>query len=176
MNVFIGAIGIVMVRAFVEESRDPTVRSLDLPGQVLFIVSVGALTYALIEGPHTGWTSPVIIGLLVGAVALGVGFVLFELHSPDPMMDMHVFADRVYSVAIVTLFVVLFSVYGLLLVITQYFQNVQTYSPERAGRAAARLHRADDHLRPDRRLGHRGAVVAADPPSPASACWSLAWS
>ena len=32
-----------------------------------------------------------------------------------------------------TLFAVLFSVYGLLLVITQYFQNVQTYSPERAG-------------------------------------------
>lgn len=35
--------------------------------------------------------------------------------------------------AIVTLFSALFAVYGLLLVITQYFQNVKGYSPERAG-------------------------------------------
>ena len=49
------------------------------------------------------------------------------------MMDVRVFDDRVYSAAIVTLFAVLFAVYGLLLVITQYFQNVQDYSPERAG-------------------------------------------
>ena len=58
---------------------------------------------------------------------------LYELHTPEPMMDLHVFADRVYSTAILTLFAVLFAIYGLLLVITQYFQNVQNYSPERAG-------------------------------------------
>lgn len=133
VNVVVGAAGVVMVLAFVEESRDPTARGLDLPGQLLFIAAVGTLTYALIEGPHTGWTSPLIIGLLVTAAALGVSFVLFELHAADPMMDVRVFRDEVYSVAIVTLFVVMFAVYGLLLVVTQYFQNVQAYSPERAG-------------------------------------------
>lgn len=133
VNVVIGAVGIVLVRAFVDESRDPTVRNLDLPGQLLFIAAVGALTYALIEGPHTGWTSPLIVALLVAASILGTGFVLFELRTADPMMDVRVFRDEVYSVAIVTLFVVMFSVYGLLLVVTQYFQNVEAYSPERAG-------------------------------------------
>ena len=49
------------------------------------------------------------------------------------MMDVRVFHDRVYSAAIFTLFAILFSVYGLLLVITQYFQNIRDYSPERAG-------------------------------------------
>ena len=65
VNVIIGAVGVVLVLAFVEESRDPTPRSLDPPGQLLFIVAIGTLTYALIEGPHTGWLSPVILGLLV---------------------------------------------------------------------------------------------------------------
>ena len=50
------------------ESSDPATRDLDLRGQLLFIVGVGALTYALIEAPHDGWLSPLIIGLFVAAV------------------------------------------------------------------------------------------------------------
>ena len=56
-----------------------------------------------------------------------------ELRSRDPMMDVRVFRDRVYTVAILTLFAALFAIYGLLLIITQYFQNVEDYSPELAG-------------------------------------------
>ncbi len=133
VNVLVGAIGLVLVRAFVEESRDPTDRSLDLPGQILFIVAIGMVTYGLIEGPHTGWRSPLILSLLIGAGVLAVVFVRTELRSPDPMMDVRVFHDHVYSVAILTLFVLLFCTYGLLLVTTQYLQNVKTYSPEQAG-------------------------------------------
>jgi EmrB/QacA subfamily drug resistance transporter len=133
VNVIMGAVGVVLVLAFVDESRDPTPRSLDPPGQLLFIAAIGTLTYALIEGPHTGWRSPEILGLLVTAAVLVVVFVFVELHSPDPMMDVRVFGDRVYTTAIITLFTVLFSVYGLLLVLTQYLQNVRDYSPERAG-------------------------------------------
>jgi EmrB/QacA subfamily drug resistance transporter len=133
VNVVVGAVGIVLARAFVDESTDPAQRRFDLPGQLLFIAGVGTLTYALIEGPHTGWRSPLIVGLLVVSGVIGVVFVLAELRSPDPMMDVRVFHDRVYSAAIFTLFAILFSVYGLLLVITQYFQNIRDYSPEQAG-------------------------------------------
>src|SRR5829696_3779838 len=133
VNVVIGAAGVFMARAFVDESTDPTQRRLDLPGQVLFLAGVGTLTYALIEGPHTGWRSPLIIGLFVAAAVLTATFITVELKSPDPMMDVRVFRDRVYSAAIFALFAILFSVYGLLLVITQYLQNIRDYSPERAG-------------------------------------------
>jgi MFS family permease len=94
---------------------------------------VGTLTYGLIEGPHTGWLSPLIVALFVGAGVLVAVFIVVELRSADPMMDVRVFHDRVYSVAIFTLFAILFAVYGLLLVVTQYFQNIRDYSPERAG-------------------------------------------
>ena len=106
---------------------------LDLAGQVLFIAGIGALTYALIEGPHSGWASPMIIGLFVGAVVLIVSFVLVELRSHEPMMDVRLFSDRVYDVAILTLFVVLFCIYGMMLITTQYLQNVRDYEPAQAG-------------------------------------------
>ena len=84
INVAIGAAGIAMARAFVDESRDPVPRSLDLPGQLLFIATVGALTYALIEGPHSGWLSPEILGLLIGSAVLGATFVIAELRAAIP--------------------------------------------------------------------------------------------
>jgi len=133
VNVAVGVVTVLMARAVVDESRDPTARGLDLRGQVLFVAAVGALTYALIEGPHSGWRSTPILVLLVGSAVLAVVFVVAELRADDPMMDVRVFGDRVYSVAIVTLFTVMFCIYGVLLLVTQYFQNVEDYSPEVAG-------------------------------------------
>ncbi len=48
-------------------------------------------------------------------------------------MDLRLFRDRTYTLAIVTVFAVLFSVYGMLLVITQYLQNVRLFTPAQAG-------------------------------------------
>jgi EmrB/QacA subfamily drug resistance transporter len=132
-NPFIGALAIVLTLRFVRESRDPASRSFDIPGQVLFVVGVGVLTYALIQGGHAGWLSPIILGCFVAAAVIGVLFIRYELRVSDPMMDLRVFKDRVYDAAIYAVFAVLFCVYGTLFIITQYFQNVRTYSPEKTG-------------------------------------------
>jgi EmrB/QacA subfamily drug resistance transporter len=133
LNVVVAAVGIVLLRAFVAESRDPADREADLRGQLLFIVGVGALTYGLIQGPQLGWASPEIIALLVGSLAVLVVFVLAELRAREPMMDVRLFRDRAYTAAIFTIFAVLFGVYGSFLVVTQYFQNVEGYSAEVTG-------------------------------------------
>ena len=68
-------------------------------------------------------------------------FVVAERRSADPMMDLTLFRDRTYSLAIGTIFAVLFAVYGMLLVITQYLQNVRGFSPTQAGLIAPALQR-----------------------------------
>jgi EmrB/QacA subfamily drug resistance transporter len=133
INVFVGLAAVVLTWRFVAESRDPSGRGLDPLGQILFIVGIGALTYALIEGPHDGWGSAVILGLLLGSLAVLVIFVIAELRQREPMMDVRVFRDPVYSVAIATIFSVLFAIYGTMLIVTQYFQNIQDYSAIEAG-------------------------------------------
>src|SRR5262245_10828791 len=60
-NALIGVLAIVLTFRFVSESRDPASRSFDVPGQLLFIGGIGALTYALIQGGHSGWLSTVIL-------------------------------------------------------------------------------------------------------------------
>lgn len=133
VNPVVGVIAVALTLAFVAESADPQRHSFDLPGQLMFIVGVGAITFALVQAPVYGFSSPVIVGTLVTSVVVLVAFVFWELRSPDPMMDVRVFADIPYTAAIVTVLTVLYCAYGTLLVITQYFQNVRGYSPERAG-------------------------------------------
>jgi EmrB/QacA subfamily drug resistance transporter len=133
VNVPVGVAVLLLTWRFVQESRDSRARTFDLPGQILFVVGVGAFAYAVIGGPHNGWTSSETIGLLLAAAAALAAFVVVERRSKDPMMDLKLFRDRTYSLAIVTIFAVLFAVYGMLLVVTQLFQNVRGFTPTQAG-------------------------------------------
>src|SRR4029453_12331661 len=89
-------------------------RTFDLKGQILFVVAVGALAYAVIEGPKSGWASKEILALFIVSATALAAFILAERRSADPMMDLTLFRDRTYSLAIVTIFAVMFSIYGML--------------------------------------------------------------
>lgn len=128
VNPVVGVVVIVLTVRFVAESRDPVRRRFDGLGQALFVGGLGLLTYVLIEAPHTG-ASPTMLVIAVAAVGTLVAFGLVELRRPDAMMDLRLFRDPVYSVAIVTVFTVLFTVYGTLLIVTQYLQNVRGHGP-----------------------------------------------
>ena len=133
VNPFVGLLAIVLTVLFVAESSEPTHHSFDPAGQVLFLIGVGGLTYALVQAPVDGFDSPEIYGPLVISVVVLVGFVLFKLRSRDPMMDVRLFRSAPYTAAILTVFAVLFCGYGTLLVTTQYFQDIRDYSAGRTG-------------------------------------------
>ena len=124
---------LVLTSRFVDESRDDVARGFDGVGQVLFGVAVVALSVGVVAGPHRGWLSPLILGLLVGAAVALVAFVRWERGRDQPMMDVHLFADGGYAWAIAAIFSVFFLVYGALLVVTQYWQNVRDFTPIEAG-------------------------------------------
>ncbi len=133
VNVPVGIVVVVLTLRFVAESRDERPRTLDVPGQALFMITVGALAYAVIEGPRAGWTSAPILALFAVAVAGGAVFVWLERRAADPMMDVSLFRDSAYALAIGTICSVFFAVYGMLLLTTQFLQNVRGYSPEETG-------------------------------------------
>ena len=75
VNVPVGVLVVFLSLRFVRESRDERPRTLDAPGQALFMVAVGALAYAVIEGPKAGWTSPLILALFATAAIGAYAFV-----------------------------------------------------------------------------------------------------
>src|SRR5215472_11811818 len=61
VNIPVGIAAIVLTAMFVPESRAPRPRRIDPAGQFFVIALLASLVYALIEGPHRGWTSPGIL-------------------------------------------------------------------------------------------------------------------
>lgn len=128
-----GLLVLALTFRFVEESSDPIKRGFDPVGQVLFAVAIITLSVGVVSGPHQGWLSPLIVGSLVVFVLCGAGFIRQELRTDEPMMDLTLFSDSEYSWSIAAVFSVYFFVYGALLLITQYWQNVREFSPIQAG-------------------------------------------
>jgi MFS family permease len=71
VNVPVGALGIVVSRLVIRESRDTShEQSIDVPGLLTSIGFLFCLSYALIEGNKHGWTSPEILGLFAASAVL----------------------------------------------------------------------------------------------------------
>src|SRR5271154_4765858 len=78
LNVPIGIGAIVITLTKVEDAKTPSTRTIDWIGFVTFSASLFMLVYALVEGNAKGWTSSLIIGLLVGSGVLMAIFLVAE--------------------------------------------------------------------------------------------------
>jgi EmrB/QacA subfamily drug resistance transporter len=135
VNVPIGLAMMVAARRYVPESRARRPRPVDVPGQVLMIVMLGSLTYAVIQGPVSGWASPVIVAFFAVACAALIAFIYTERHRAQPLLELRFFRSPPFtgaSVIAVLSFVVLA---GFLFVSTLYLQQIRGESPLRAGLA-----------------------------------------
>jgi EmrB/QacA subfamily drug resistance transporter len=97
VNIPVGVAVILLTQIFVPESKADRVRRVDPVGQVLVIVTLASLTYAIIEGPQHGWGSAEIIGFFVLAAAAAVGLVLQEQRRTEPLIDLRFFRSAPFS-------------------------------------------------------------------------------
>lgn len=116
-----------------EETRNPSAPAIDIPGTVLSVLGVGALTYGLIEGGARGWTSPVILGSFTAAVILLAAFVAVEARRSAPMLPLPLFRQRLFTVSNTAMVVVGFALMGSSFFFSQFFVYVQGSSILRAG-------------------------------------------
>jgi EmrB/QacA subfamily drug resistance transporter len=113
----------------VPRSRDPEEARFDPGGSVLSIIGIIALVYGLIEAPDKGWGSaPTLLAFGVAIVVL-TGFVLWEKRVDEPMLDMAYFRNPAFSTATGGMILVFMSMFGVMFLVTQYFQLVLGYSP-----------------------------------------------
>ena len=106
------------------ESRDAESRPLDQAGIATFTVACFLLVAALIRGNDEGWGSPQIVAALAGALGLLIVFVLIELRSPGPMLDVRLFAQAQFTGTAIVAFAQSFALYPMLLFIALWMQDV----------------------------------------------------
>ena len=77
-------------RTQLAESRSGRDRRVDVVGALLLAVGTGCLLAALTQS-RQGWTSPLVVALLVGAGALLAGFLVHQRRVREPMLDLALF-------------------------------------------------------------------------------------
>jgi EmrB/QacA subfamily drug resistance transporter len=135
VNVPIGVLGIVASFLFIDESRDETHASLDLPGLATSAVGLFALTYGLIEANTYGWTSARIVGAFALAGVALASFIILERRRSDPMLPLELFRNRTYTGANLVMLLVALAMFGVFFFVSLYMQNILGYSAVQTGAA-----------------------------------------
>jgi EmrB/QacA subfamily drug resistance transporter len=132
INVPIGLLLIPFAASLVRESFGARGR-VDFLGFVLVTLGLLGVVYGLVRAHADGWTSPVILGTLVGGSSLLTVFVWWERRSPNPMVPLELFANRGFSVTNVVGFFMSFGTFGSVFLLTQLLQGLFGYGPLDAG-------------------------------------------
>jgi EmrB/QacA subfamily drug resistance transporter len=132
-NIPVGLAAIALTALFVPESRADRGRRADPVGQVLVIVMLGALAYAIIQGPGYGWLSPNITGFFLLSMAALAALLVYEPRRREPLIDFRLFRSVPFSAANVTAVCAIAATAGFLFLTTLYLQDVRGFSPVQTG-------------------------------------------
>ncbi len=133
VNIPVGLAALVLTALFVPESRAPRGRKVDPVGQLLVITVLAAVTYAIIEGPGSGWSSAKILGFFGLAGAALIGLVGYERRRAEPLIDLRFFRSAPFSGATAIAICAFAGLGGFLFLNTLYLQDVRHYTPLHAG-------------------------------------------
>jgi EmrB/QacA subfamily drug resistance transporter len=133
INLPICVAAIVLTAVFVPESKSTTMRNIDPLGQVLAVLFLFGVVFALIEGPALGWTHPRTVGAAVVAVIAFVAFLRYESRRRDPFIDLRFFRSIPFSAATLTA-VSAFAGWGaFLFMMSLYLQGERGFSAMQTG-------------------------------------------
>jgi EmrB/QacA subfamily drug resistance transporter len=136
INVPLAAIVVALSLKFMDESKDPSrSREIDWVGALLAILGLGGIVFGLLEWPPLGPGHPLVIASLsIGVVCLAL-LIVAEHWERSPMMPLHLFRSRTFTLANV-LTLLLYGALGVILFLLPLeLIQVQHYSATEAGAA-----------------------------------------
>lgn len=135
--IFLINVPLVLLSAFlgtdnITESKDPAVRRVDWLGAILAVVSLGGITYGLIEGPGQAWSAIPVGAIVIGAVA-GIIFLWCQSRIATPMLDLSLFRSRNFTIANISTFAMYGALSGFIFSLLIYLQTTVGFSSLQAG-------------------------------------------
>jgi EmrB/QacA subfamily drug resistance transporter len=134
INVPVGLMAFWLSAQFIPKDR-PGERTerFDFTGAALFMAGLVALLFALNQGHAWGWTSPSILALLLVAISLLAAFVRVETRRPNPMLDLSLFSNRVFSASVASAVLNYMALFSILFLLPFYLLQGRGLSPSQAG-------------------------------------------
>jgi EmrB/QacA subfamily drug resistance transporter len=136
INVPIAAVVLALGAKHIPESRDPSVTgTLDYAGALAAVVFLSGITFAFIEAPALGWSSPAVLTLALLGVAGLAALLAREHRAAAPMLPLSVFGERQFAATNAVTFLVYAALTGATFLLPVVLQVVSGYSPLASGLA-----------------------------------------
>jgi EmrB/QacA subfamily drug resistance transporter len=115
------------------EKTESSHSKVDYLGTLLCALGLGGPVFALIEQPSYGWSDPLIYLTFILGIGLFAAFLLYERKASHPMLPLHLFARRNFSVGNVATLAIYAGLGSSTFLIVVYLQQVNGYSALYAG-------------------------------------------
>ena len=134
INLPLGILAFVMIRAHLPAAAAYVRHEIDYRGAAILSVALGAVVLATDLGGVTfAWSSPQVLGLAAVAAAAAIAFVAIERRAKEPLLPLHLFRDRTFTITALVGFAVGFALFGSVTYMPMFLQLVKGSSPTRSG-------------------------------------------
>lgn len=134
INIPVGIFAFILAWLFIPADKQEKLREpFDFQGALLFLAGLVALLLALNQGYAWGWYSPAIIGLFIFAGIFLAIFIFIEKRSSNPLLDLSLFNERVFSASVVSAVLNYIAVFSILLLMPFYLLQGRQFTPSQAG-------------------------------------------
>jgi EmrB/QacA subfamily drug resistance transporter len=124
VNVPVVLVAIVLGMAWIQET--PAMPAgFDFKGFALAATGFSTLLYALSYAPTWGWDDVRIMGLLILGTICLIAWIVMELRSEQPMLDLRIFKNRGFSMATGLNFVTVIGLFSIIFLLPLFLQNIR---------------------------------------------------
>lgn len=123
-------IGVIKILPFKKKASDFTI---DVKGSMLFMISITLLFTSINFGQSLGFTNMFIVMSFIISLILFAIFIRVEKNSDNPMLDIKIFKNRLFSLSIFCGFTSFISIGAVNIILPFYYQDVLSLSPSAAG-------------------------------------------
>lgn len=131
INIPVGLLAIVIIALQVRLPKPAARRGrLDIAGSILATVATTGILLVATLGGTIGfaWTSPLMIGLIVAAVAAIVVYIRVEHRAAEPITPLRLFRSSIFSISSAQFAIASLVLFVGMLYVPQFLQSVQHYS------------------------------------------------
>ncbi len=140
VNVPVGIVGTALGWFLIPRSVHLTKKvTFDWWGLALFVPAVAAFLYAISEGDHLGWLSPIILAAFAAAIVLTPLFLLREKRCLHPLIQLAIFRRLQFSAGLISGLLSYLVLFGVLFVTPFYLERALSQSPAQTGLELASL-------------------------------------
>jgi DHA2 family multidrug resistance protein len=140
INIPIGILSLVMIMLFIHDPHylKKLKQKVDYWGLGLIVVGIGSLQIVLDKGQREDWFSSAFITRLaiISAISL-IAFILIELKTREPILNLREFKDVSFSSANIIQCVAFFVLFGILVMLPLFLQQLLGYTAVLAGMVLA---------------------------------------